>query len=326
MDCSSSCSYPSYKKLKSARRRYALSIPPSKNPSVIESANRESPQTVGSHYDDLDSFYRETWGTHVHHGFWKTGKETVAEATLQLLSELLADVPIVSGTRICDVGCGYGESSRHLARSYGAPVTGYTVSKAQCDYAVLNSKGLPAQFILGNWLENRQPSDSFDLLIAIESTEHMPDLRKFFQEAYRVLRPGGRIKICAWLGTENPSSIEERFLLRPICTEGRLRLGAVSEYLSLMTETGFQNPAFKNVTEQVKRTWTLCTARVFKRLLTDSRYIRFLTSDPSKNKSFLKSLVRIRVAYEIQSMLYGFIDATKPSRASSAGALNQERS
>jgi len=34
-------------------------------------------------------------------------------------------------------------------------------------------------------------SESFDAVIAIESTEHMADLGAFFAEAARVLRPGG---------------------------------------------------------------------------------------------------------------------------------------
>ena len=31
---------------------------------------------AASHYDDLDQFYREIWGEHVHHGVWFTGKES----------------------------------------------------------------------------------------------------------------------------------------------------------------------------------------------------------------------------------------------------------
>ena len=39
---------------------------------------------VAAHYDDLDLFYRTIWGTHVHHGYWKTGKENRQEAVLNL--------------------------------------------------------------------------------------------------------------------------------------------------------------------------------------------------------------------------------------------------
>ena len=36
---------------------------------------------VAGHYDELDAVYREIWGEHVHHGLWRTGRESVAEAT-----------------------------------------------------------------------------------------------------------------------------------------------------------------------------------------------------------------------------------------------------
>ena len=27
--------------------------------------------SVADHYDELDDFYREIWGEHVHHGLWR---------------------------------------------------------------------------------------------------------------------------------------------------------------------------------------------------------------------------------------------------------------
>lgn len=33
---------------------------------------------AGHHYDELDAFYREVWGEHVHHGLFERGSETVA--------------------------------------------------------------------------------------------------------------------------------------------------------------------------------------------------------------------------------------------------------
>ena len=33
---------------------------------------------VADHYDELDVFYREVWGEHVHHGLWRTGREPAA--------------------------------------------------------------------------------------------------------------------------------------------------------------------------------------------------------------------------------------------------------
>ena len=42
-------------------------------------------ESVARHYNELDEFYREVWGEHVHHGFWQTGRETPEQATEQLV-------------------------------------------------------------------------------------------------------------------------------------------------------------------------------------------------------------------------------------------------
>src|SRR5258708_36268948 len=45
---------------------------------------------VAAHYDNLDRYYRELWGEHVHHGLWRTGRETPETAVRQLI-DLVAD-------------------------------------------------------------------------------------------------------------------------------------------------------------------------------------------------------------------------------------------
>lgn len=77
-----------------------------------------TPQTVAAvaaHYDELDVFYRDVWGEHVHHGYWPRGHERddgAAEALVDLLAERLSLAP---GQAVCDIGCGYGAAARHLA-------------------------------------------------------------------------------------------------------------------------------------------------------------------------------------------------------------------
>ena len=64
--------------------------------------------TVANHYDDLDSFYREIWGEHVHHGFWTTGAESPEIAVQRLVESVAEKAQIEPGDRVLDIGCGYG--------------------------------------------------------------------------------------------------------------------------------------------------------------------------------------------------------------------------
>src|SRR5258708_7240499 len=93
------------------------------------------PDDVAAHYDDLDRFYREIWGEHIHHGLWQSSSETVDDATHRLIAVVVEQARLNPSDQVCDVGCGYGGTSRALAREYGARVTGLTVSHAQFAYA-----------------------------------------------------------------------------------------------------------------------------------------------------------------------------------------------
>lgn len=278
---------------------------------MIESLIHESPETVASHYDDLDDFYREIWGPHVHHGFWEKGDEESSVATENLIKYLLKDVSLSERTRVCDIGCGYGETARFIARTYGLNVTGLSVSQKQIDFGNQIPTGGNVRLFCRDWMNNKLPGDSFELALSIESSEHMPDLLTFFKEAHRVLVPGGTLKICAWLSKDDPQDAERKYLLEPICTEGRMHLSTVGEYQDLFRKTGFVQQKFEDITFNVKKTWTLCLLRCAQKFLTDRKYIRFMMKDPSKNKKFLISLLRIRLAYETRSMRYGIFTAIK---------------
>src|ERR1700675_3898812 len=133
---------------------------------MIIPAKEQTSAAVAQHYDDLDPFYRELWGDHVHHGLWTTGLENPTQA----VENLIACVAL--------------------------------------------------RFLWRDWLDNRFETGSFDHIVAIESSEHMADKQHFFDEAYRTLRPGGRLAVCAWLARSDPRPWEVRHLLEPICREG----------------------------------------------------------------------------------------------------------
>ena len=86
---------------------------------------------VSGHYDDLDALYREIWGEHLHHGLWTTGRESAEAAVVALVARVADAAAIRPGDRVCDVGCGYGATSRWLAENRGARVTGLTISERQ---------------------------------------------------------------------------------------------------------------------------------------------------------------------------------------------------
>lgn len=279
---------------------------------MIESKHEQTADQVASHYDDLDRFYREIWGNHVHHGLWLSGRESIAEATAGLVRCAFSDIALTPGMKLCDVGCGYGETSRLLAREHGVEVVGYTVSAAQYDFArSVTGEQQGVRFVLRDFLQNDIDDDAFDVVFSIESSEHMPDLRRFFAEAARILRPGGRFMVCTWLSQEAPAAWERRYLLEPICSEGRMRMGTEAEYRSLIEGAGLSIDRVDDVSDKVARTWTLCLAGIARGLLTRRDYWQFLLHAPSRNKEFALTLGRIRLAYAAGAMRYVIFTATR---------------
>jgi tocopherol O-methyltransferase len=281
---------------------------------VIFPKTAQDSAAVAAHYDDLDVFYRDIWGEHVHHGFWAAGTEPRDIAVEALVDLLAARLHLKGGDVVCDIGCGYGGSAAYLAARYGAHMTGLTISAAQAAQARLRQTGAGSlNFLQTDWLNNNLPAQTFDRAYSIESSEHMPDKQKFFDEAFRTLKPGGRLAICAWLAAESPRPWEIRHLLEPICREGRLpSMGTETDYHAMAAQSGFLAANATDISRQVAKTWTICARRLAGKLFTDSRYIKTLLDSSKPNRIFALTLFRLIAAYRTGAMRYCLLAYDKP--------------
>jgi tocopherol O-methyltransferase len=269
---------------------------------------------VAAHYDDLDLFYRTIWGTHVHHGYWRTGKENTEEAVENLTHLVAQRAGIKSGSCVCDIGCGYGGSAKIFAEGYGARVIGITVSKKQYELAKLFNAGIAGvDFMNCDGLANGLPAGAFDVVVSVESSEHMQDKPAFFAELSRLLCPGGRFVVVAWLAREQPRAAETKYLLEPICVEGRLpSMASAGEYKDMLAAAGLQDLRFEDLTREVKKTWRICALRCLTRI-SRHQFLRQRFFDSTfPNRVFAKTVLRIWLAYTLGSMRYGLFSGRKP--------------
>lgn len=263
------------------------------------------------HYDELDPFYRAIWGEHLHHGLWEKGTETVTEAVEGLVRHVAAAARLRPGQDVCDIGCGYGATARLLAREFRSRVVGVTPSARQYAYAIVQERGVGlVTYRCRDWLDNGLHPGTFDAALAIESSEHVADKAAFFDEVHRVLRPGGRVVVCAWLAPEDARPWARRWLLDPICREGSMAgLGSRRDYQDWMRAAGLEPAAFEDLTPAVRRTWPICCWRFVREFVRSARLRAFVLRSGSPHVAFARAVFRIWAAYALGCMTYALLVA-----------------
>lgn len=158
-------------------------------------------ETVARYYRETWWHYRGLWtGRHtlaLHYAYWDDGVRTHAEGLHRLNDVLATRVAIGPDDRVLDAGCGWGGSSIWLVQHRGARVHGITitpeqVAKAQEKARVAGVEGR-TEFSLEDYHTTSFLDASFDVVWAIESVCYSRDKSRFCAEAFRVLKPGGRL-------------------------------------------------------------------------------------------------------------------------------------
>jgi len=263
------------------------------------------------HYDLSTVFYRLLWGPHIHHGLWNAN-ESPRRAQQQLTETLSSLAGIRQGDRVLDVGCGMGASSIFLAREHQCHVTGVTLSRLQRLWAGWDSvwAGVwnKTQFRRTDAEQLEYSPQSFDVVWSIECTEHLFDKPAFFRRAAQLLKPGGRIAICAWLAGNEPLQNDQQQLVYDVC-EGFYcpSLGSQSDYIGWMEDAGLAIQESHDWTEKVAETWEICKRRVRK------SGVRALARLVDRDTVlFLDRFETILQAYRTGAMKYGCFVATRP--------------
>nr|WP_207280744.1 methyltransferase domain-containing protein [Thiocystis violacea] len=148
-------------------------------------------------YDLLSTRSPTERGLYLNLGYWPEASD-LDDACEALVMRVAEAGGMSEGDRVLDVGYGFGDQDilwarrRAPERIIGLNITASQVAVAQRRVA---EAGLTERIDLrlGSATEMPIESDSADLVVALECAFHFDTREDFFREAWRVLRPGGRL-------------------------------------------------------------------------------------------------------------------------------------
>lgn len=189
---------------------------------------------VKTYYKEFDEIYQSWDSEHYHLGFFDTYTVSEYKQNIDLVREergasirkmihkVIEPADIKQDELVADCGCGVGGTAFYLNKMYGCRVVGLNISTSQLDTfnGEIKKRGLGNQ-VESKWCDCSQTlpleSESIDVVVNIESACHYSNRNQFLSEAYRVLKPGGRMVVQDWMYDESLSPEQYSQVIQPLC-------------------------------------------------------------------------------------------------------------
>ncbi|KAJ7544095.1 hypothetical protein O6H91_09G064700 [Diphasiastrum complanatum] len=299
-----------------------------------EGDGQELQEILEEHYgaSENSAFSIETFGDHLHHGYYENELQldingalnedlaTLArEAAVRLTDKIFLWTNIPDGCgrgppqKMLDVGMGLGAVSRYFAHKLPhASVQGISVLKFEVEMATkltaaenLSDK---VSFLVADAQKLPFPDNEYDLVVCLECADHISDREQLMKELARVTAPGGQIVLTTLckrdlLPHETSLSESEKENLENICDGLALApWSPPSLYLKLAQEYGLQAIQSENWTKNVTLGLAICV-----QLYKNSNISEHIAE---KNSIAYSALL---TAYEQGLIEYFVFKAVKPS-------------
>ena len=228
----------------------------------MDKTDKYTHQDISDYYDQTTIHYKRAWDLNrslaMHYGYWRKDTRNFPDSLAHMNEEFARWGNIRKGDQVLDAGCGVGGSSVFLVEQIGCQVKGITLNKGQVESATRHAKqrGISdlTDFFEMDYSSTDFKDESFDVIWALESTVHTDDEPTFLKEAYRLLKPGGRLIIAGYFKREEELTEKESSMLARWLNTWAIRdIPRGSELELMMKDAMFINVRFSNISKQVQR-------------------------------------------------------------------------
>lgn len=253
----------------------------------------------------------------LHFGYWDETTHTDYEAQLNTNRQLAIRAGIKAGQKVLDAGCGIGGSAVWLAETYGVEVFGVTLSADQVRRATENAarRGMShlAKFSQQDYTKLDVDAATFDVVFALESASCALNKHEFFSEAFRVLKPGGRLVLSDGFRLRRPfATQDDEVLLGQFLTGWALPdLSTPDELTRPAKEAGFEDVLFEDVSKRAEPSMHRLY-EISRRSLPLARLLGALRLLPPVAVQCNEGGYNQYLAYQRGLCGYAFLSATKP--------------
>ncbi len=230
-------------------------------------------EEIAAYYDTTEVHYERGWDLRhslaMHYGYWDE-KATTFRASLRRMNEALATFgELTQMDNILDAGCGIGGTTLFLADALGCQVTGISLSQQQVEtarnHAVTKNLQTLTRFEQADYRATPFPDKTFDVVWALESAVYDPEKVDFFKEAYRLLRPGGRLVMGEYIKSSIPmKKRDKRIFHRWLDAWAIHDLSTLEQLTSVAKQTGFEVLKTENITSAIRKSsWRMFYGSLF---------------------------------------------------------------
>ncbi len=219
-------------------RRWRLQSP-------LHSPQRDA-AAISHHYDVSNEFYALILGPSMTYSCGRFAAPTsdLREAQASKHEHICRKLGLheAPGSRLLDVGCGWGSMAIHAATRHGAQVVGITISDEQAELARKRVAEAGVEDLVEIRLQDYRDlqGETFDAISSIGMFEHVGKVRigRYFETLAGVLRPQGRLLNHAISSVGSSKLGRDTFIYRYVFPDGELI--DVADTQHAMQRVGFE--------------------------------------------------------------------------------------